>query len=521
MVKTLRIAFALKNTYRVNSVVYFLRQLPVIGKRLPETLYRIQWVKILAQIAAAFWELFTAFAGKFLFLSVVVFVPAILYENVSAGSVFVHLFVLLTLCGRDNCNLTDTNKPTYYAVLLLGMDAKRYSLVRFGYAMAKLLIGELIFGLLFGLISGAPWWMCLMMPFFAVGVKCANAAWVFHRFDKTGTVEAKKPEQILTFAVGTVLFAAAYGLPFLRITLPLPVCAGILALGIAAGYPGLRGILRFDAYRAMHQQLWADYQDAIQQGMNAALDTSRKNISEDVRIRSTRRGFAFLNELFVKRHKKVMWRPALFAAGIALGILAMALLGCMDPEIAGDINKNLMGVLPCCAFVLYFANRGASFTQALYMNCDHSLLTYSFYKRPAMILKLFRIRLWQIIRVNLLPGGVIAVGLPLVLLASGGTENPWDYAVLCVSTTCMSIFFSTHYLTMYYLLQPYNAASELKSGGYQVINFFTYFLCYILTEVKIPGLLFGGLCIAFCLLYCGAACTAVYFLAPKTFRIRQ
>ncbi len=521
MVKTMRIAFALKNTSRVNGVVYFLRQLPILGKRLPDTLYQIPWIKTLAQIAAAFWELGTAFLGKFLFLFVMVFLPATFYGTVSAGSAFVHLFVLLTLCAGENCNLTDTDKPTYYAVLLLGMDARRYSLVRFGYAMAKLFIGEMLFGLLFGLLCGAPWWMCLLMPMFAVGLKCACAARALRRFDKSGTTKAKQPEQGLTIGLGILLFAAAYGLPFLGITLPLPVCGIILVLGIVAGVPGLRKILRFDAYRAMHRQLWADYQDAIQQGQNAMLDTNRKKISEDSRIQSTRRGFAFLNELFVKRHRKVIWRPAWIMAGIALGVLAMALLLCMDPEVAREINQNLMGILPCCAFVLYFVNRGASFTQALYMNCDHSLLTYSFYKRPSMILKLFRIRLLQIIRVNLLPGGVIALGLPLVLLVSGGTENVWDYAVLFVSTICMSIFFSTHYLTMYYLLQPYNAASELKSGGYQVINFLTYFLCFILTEIHVPGLLFGGLCIAFCLIYCGAACTAVYFLAPKTFRIRQ
>ncbi len=521
MIKTMRIAFALKNAYRVNGVLYFLRQLPIIGKRLPDTLYQIQWIKILAQVAAAFWELFSAFLGKFLFICVMVFLPAVFYDKVSAGWVFVHLFVLLTLSGRDNCNLTDTNNHTYYAVLLLGMDAKRYSLVRFGYSMAKLLIGEMLFGLLFGLLCGAPWWMCLLMPLFAVGVKCANAARTLHSFDKSGTVKAKKPEQILATVLSILLFVAAYGLPLLGITLPLPVCGGILALGIAAGIPGLRGILRFNAYRAMHQQLWADFQEAIQRGKNVTLDASRKNISEDGNIKSTCRGFASLNELFVKRHRKVIWRPAWIAAVIALAVLAMALLGCMNPEIKREINKNLIEVLPYCAFVLYLINRGASFTQALYMNCDHSLLTYSFYKRPAMILKLFRIRLWQIIRVNLLPGGVIALGLPLVLLVSGGTENPWDYAVLFASTTCMSVFFSTNYLTVYYLLQPYNTASELKNGGYQLVNILTYYFCYILTYVETSVLLFGGLCIAFCVIYCTAACTAVYFLAPKTFRIRQ
>ena len=41
------------------------------------------------------------------------------------------------------------------------------------------------------------------------------------------------------------------------------------------------------------------------------------------------------------------------------------------------------------------------------MNCDHSMLTYSCYKEPASILKLFRIRLREIMKINLLPASVM------------------------------------------------------------------------------------------------------------------
>lgn len=59
---------------------------------------------------------------------------------------------------------------------------------------------------------------------------------------------------------------------------------------------------------------------------------------------------------------------------------------------------------------MYAINRGTGFTKALFMNCDHSLLTYSFYKQPKFILKLFQIRLREIIKVNLLPALVIGRG---------------------------------------------------------------------------------------------------------------
>ena len=121
---------------------------------------------------------------------------------------------------------------------------------------------------------------------------------------------------------------------------------------------------------------------------------------------------------------------------------------------------------------------------------------------------------------NALPAAVIGLGLPALLYLSGGTDNPLNYAVLLVSILSMSMFFSVHYLTIYYLLQPYNAGTELKSGTYRLVLMATYLVCYFLMMQRIPILLFGALCILFCVLYCVAACVLVYRLAPKTFRIR-
>ena len=47
-----------------------------------------------------------------------------------------------------------------------------------------------------------------------------------------------------------------------------------------------------------------------------------------------------------------------------------------------------------------------------------------------MVLKLFRIRLREIMKINLLPALVIGAGLAILLYASGGTDNPLNYVVL-------------------------------------------------------------------------------------------
>ena len=123
-------------------------------------------------------------------------------------------------------------------------------------------------------------------------------------------------------------------------------------------------------------------------------------------------------------------------------------------------------------------------------------------------------------KINLLPAVIIGSALPILLYLSGGTDNPLNYVVLLVSILCMSMFFSVHYLTIYYLLQPYNAGTEMKSGTYRLVLTVTYIVCFFLMQQRIPILLFGALAILFCVLYCIVACILVYKFAPRTFRIR-
>lgn len=176
--------------------------------------------------------------------------------------------------------------------------------------------------------------------------------------------------------------------------------------------------------------------------------------------------------------------------------------------------------LPYFAFIMYLINRGTGFTNALFMNCDHSLLTYSFYKKPKFVLRLFQIRLREIIKINAVPALVIGAGLSAILYVSGGTENPLNYVVLVCSVTAMSVFFSIHYLTVYYLLQPYTAGTEMKSGTYRIVMALTYVGCYALMNLRLPILVFGVACIAFCVLYSVVASVLIYKYAPRTFRLR-
>jgi len=297
-----------------------------------------------------------------------------------------------------------------------------------------------------------------------------------------------------------------------------------MCTGAVLGLISLHKILTFQYYRELYREILIDsmrMMDSVRQGTNVR-EQSHKSISADINISSNRKGFEYLNELFIKRHQKILWKSAKKIAIISFFvILLIVLLFLLIPEMKDKINGILLSFLPYFVFVMYIINRGIGFTRALFINCDHSLLTYSFYKQPKFILKLFQIRLREIIKVNLLPATVIGAGLSLLLYLSGGTDNPMNYVVLFVSILALSIFFSVHYLTLYYLLQPFNAGTEIKSGMYQFIMSLTYFVCYIMLQVKLPTLFFGVMTIVFCVLYCVVASVLVYLFAPKTFKIRN
>lgn len=468
MYKTLRISFSLKNTYRVNSILFAIKQIPLIKKILPDALYGVRGLKIFANIISVIWEVISVFLGKFLYFITMVCGIGILYKNVLEDQTFLHILLLLTVIGAYmNTSMFNPTRDKYYAMIQLRMNAREYTLVNYGYVYNE--------------------------------NKIRKHLWIF----------------------AAVLLALAYGLPAAGIVLPAAASMAVMGLFILAGIISARKIISFGHYREVNQELLGQVVSQMDTMKQAARIVSDRSISADVSITSKRSGFEYLNELFIKRHRKILWKSAVRLAGICLVLsCAAAVALTLAPGARKEINEMVMTWLPYFTFIMYAVNRGTGFTKALFMNCDHSLLTYSFYKQPRFILKLFRIRLREIMKINALPAVVVGAGLCAVLYASGGTENPLNYVVLFVSILCMSLFFSIHYLTIYYLLQPYNAGTEMKSGMYQVILSVTYLVCFFLMQVRLPILVFGIACIAFCVVYSVVACVLVYRFAPKTFRLR-
>ncbi|MBE5884621.1 MAG: hypothetical protein E7291_09485 [Lachnospiraceae bacterium] len=522
MYKTLQISFALKNTYRVNSILYALKQIPLLGKLFPETLYSVKELKIFANILSALWEVVLAFGGKLLYF-LIFFGIAQGIPEARGREGFLHILVCLTVIGSFvNVYMFEPDRDKYYAVILMRMNAAEYALVNYGYAMLKVLLGFGVLGTLFGLSSGLSVTQCLLIPFFVAGMKTSVVAWRLRRYEKTGISPGENGKDVKSWIAIIVLLAAAYGLPLAGIVLSEAVSIGFMILGIVIGIMSVNKLLRFSRYREVYRRILVDPERQKEIVMQAITEQSRNVITTGTNIVSKRAGFEYLNELFVKRHQRILWNSAIkVAITCVVMFFTLILTFYVEPSTKATANEVILTFLPSFVIVMYAINRGPGFTRALFVNCDHSLLTYSFYKQPRSILRLFQLRLWELIKINLLPAVVIGLSLAALLWVSGGTLQSMNYLVLIVAIPCMSIFFSVHNLTIYYLLQPYNAGTEIKSATYQIVTSLTYLGSLFVMDIKLSTLQFGVMTIVFCAGYCVVASILIYLLAPRTFKIRM
>ena len=524
MLKTFITSFKLRNTYRTNSIIYSLKQLPLIRRILPNSLYKSKGLKIFAGIISILWEIINIFIGKIIYIAVMILGPLSWY-NGNRTDIFIHLFVFLTFAGGVlNTYMLNPTKDKYYAIILMNINARKYGLSNYYYQLIKLVVGFLPFTILFGMIAGAPLWIQIAIPFFVLSIKSIVMNYSIYKFKKTNKVSSENLLTKFSWGFVGICLLIAYGLPVIHITVNQTIFLYIFIIALILGIVSLVKIHNFEDYRKMYKRVLTEsnvYMQKNATGTQAMKDNSLKQIELDKNYTSNKSGFAYFHDLFVKRHKKILTTAVKKQSAIIIMIIIAMIIGIqMNNNFKVRTNEILMVYLPYFVFIMYLINRSSSVTQAMFMNCDHSMLTYRIYRTPKVILGIFKERLKTLITINLLPAFLIGGGLALLLYLSGGTDNPINYVIQFVSIIAMSIFFSVHYLVTYYLLQPYNVNTEMKSSTYKVVQGLTYIVCWYMIKIQMPIFTFGIAMIVFCIAYCLISLFLAYKYAPKTFKLR-
>ena len=519
MFNDILLTFRLRNTYTTNSVLHSFQTIPVVGKYLTNDIYSEPVFKVLGYILSFIINVFIKTIGVIgLYIYFLIFMYALGLEH--ANSHMLMLFLLDSLFLMWQCPIgIEMKKDSAYAVLSMNMNAKRYVIAKHIADTLKLALGYIPF-----LLIGVSMYKIniLYVPFmfiFMIATKLIRTRIEIFSFEH----EIKRPRSkswFIRIFIGVIVIAYYFmvaEMPHLYIN--IHIVQGLYILFIILGLLSIRKIVTFNKwyplYKKLHQRTLEE-RESIQNDVKA----TSSYIKNDPNITSNKDGYGYFHELFVKRHKNVLYLPVLIASGIVLVIFMVWIATILkEPDSKESINYFILGSIRFWPLIICFANRGQKITKAMFNNCDIAMLKYRFYRTPKVIFGLFKERLLTIFKLNMIPSSLIAIGIPIMIYLSGGADFIY-YIIYPIAIISITLFFSAHYLVLYYLIQPFSLDSESKNKLYSLIIYATYYLAYIPTTMEINAKIFTIIWLVFGILYSLIGLLLAYKLAPKTFKLR-
>ncbi len=528
MLKVAKQLFLLQNTYRTNSILYYLKRLPLIGLVFPYTLYSRSALKAVFAVFSVMFEIGKIFLSKGIYVIVITMAASYLSQldrvTLSEADVMLNLLLWCTFAGGvSNCFVLEPQKDQNYAIMFMRMDAKKVALTSFFQFLLTTILGMLPFYILVSDMRALG-----MVNIFAVFVilvssKLMGSAGKLYLRTKNKNVKLMKESfkeifiSVLISGVG-VLFVI-FNIRISAMSM-LIISAAFTVMGVAS----LRYLLHFSDYLRMYKVMYNQYETLLETKGNSktSLKTVSANyIADDAGVKSNKSGYAMLSDCFMKRHKKLLFSFSRVVVLVEVVALAIVLAACLiSPNVAQIANGLVIGAVPLMTYIMYFFNCGERTVKTLFMNCDSEMLTYRFYRQPKAIVEMFTLRLKALVVMDWFQSLPLALALPAILFVSGGTNNQSEYFMLFLSIMAMSTFFSVHNLVIYYLFQPYNKEVEMKNPIYTIIKSVTYVACFLLMQENPPFAVFSIAASVFCVLYIAISIPLAYKIAPKTFRLK-
>ena len=230
-------------------------------------------------------------------------------------------------------------------------------------------------------------------------------------------------------------------------------------------------------------------------------------------------GYAYLNALFFARHKRIIERPIRIRTGI--GLVLGLVLTCISMFFAGEVQLEespafLVYYLPTFMYLLCSYSR---LTKAMYVNCDQSLLHYSFYKEKKALLEMFRLRMVSLWKLMALPTLLVLV---VVFVNGLILKLPTRLLIAALLLTLANgAFFTIYPLFIYYVFQPYDSAGTITSFAPSFLNALVYMFCFFgapRLDDAISPMTFSLLSIGFFALFLPFALFLIRIRGPKVMR---
>lgn len=535
MYKTFKNTFNVEFAKKANGIIYVLQKLPLIGKKVPSTLYSYTRLKLILGVIATIFSVIGRFLGKALYLGLMIMLPAY-YINGGMENIyplFLQMFFFLSLVFgtiMESRVFTGSLREAFDMIRLMRCDAKKYYLKDIIYKNIADFIYFMPAMLIVGAIIGMEPITSVILIFEFVALRFIGEGVYLFVYSRFGLILHDKMWFIIPLmAIG---LAVSYGLPFLKITMD---CEPILFNFITPSIIGVLAVLsimyeiKYKKYsnisiEMLRQQVFTDAEGAVEKAMFADVTLDEKKMHKEdfsKNLYEDKKGYEYLNALFFRRHIKIIVAPirmrviivgVVFIAGVCLVYFA--------PETRGELIDALKGMSPLMFFVMYMMSTGARCCKAMFYNCDVSLLRYSYYREKDVILSNFKARLKRIVGLNLIPAIELCIAIVIIVIISGYANELLNMVPLILSILSLSCFFSIHHLFMYYVLQPYTEEFQVKSPIFSAVNGAVYFISYLCLNIKTAPSYFTFLVLAITIVYMFVALIVTYKVAPRTFKVK-
>ncbi|HEM6310284.1 TPA: hypothetical protein U2C79_001898 [Streptococcus suis] len=229
-------------------------------------------------------------------------------------------------------------------------------------------------------------------------------------------------------------------------------------------------------------------------------------------------GMTYLNALLFDRYRSILTKKLLFRLGCLLAIvLFLEGIRWFSKEDIEISNANYIEGLPFAFMVMYVASMGKAVAQMVFVNCDISMLHYPFYREAKTIIAGFHYRFLQTVKLNTAFSGSLLLALIIFTRAQLPIETYLLTTLLLLSLTAL---FSFHDLFIYYILQPFTKDMEVVNPVYKFLSGALYWVAYLNIKLDIGSHLYILLISLAMIAYVSIGYWILLKKAPQTFRLK-
>ena len=525
----------IENALGFNKIFNYIQKIPLIKNLVNPYIYGDYEKKDKLALFVKILMMIKNIIGKIFYIIILYFISGFPYTIIQEvwGEHFIsrtHLFYLVWLAflwmGTYKNSVSGIDKDTKIMLYSFRLPYEQYH----DYAKRALFRDRIIYALVIGVT-----FYILELPLLLIGLAVltifiarmyADVIEIAYILRK-GFAEKNQWLETLKFFIKLVLpFIVWYFTSYNVAIFALPVYFLIVTIYLTVHLRNQRFMDLLEKATHYHIQEFDEAQITLANASLKGIETDE--LSDEVYATTDlerKKGYTLYNDIFIKRHRKLWFKPLRNTIVIYAGVLTIATLaylilssfGLVSEVDMQDFDKFLPIIIKIYLFGMYFTNLGEKLTKAYYLHGDYSLLHYAFYKRKENIWRQYLNRLKTLMLVNLVPGIIVIAFLLIWHLILPDILIVEDTVRTASSIILITLFFSIHSLTLYYLIQPFNKKLEAKSTLYFLVNFAVYMFVINADDVfrSNTGVMIVG---AFILVYFVLSVILVKLFSHKTFK---